>query len=233
MQNHDDQRPPVQGIEAFAEWIARSYRTDLPEVINLDELIPKLDYDLTENFFVPIEPGEIREGHLIHFTNHEAAEEILRSGFVGTSDHRRLAQTMGGRKVRKDGGTERGFNFGYSFDDPEQFVKDRIHCGHPYGSVALVFPARHVRCWHRISREVEAIFWGPDVDPGSILVLRDVHDDTQVKTPIEQRKTWHRGLIVTQEPMTAFDAFRDIVAELSTTQKNRNAPGYLGLPRLD
>lgn len=91
---------------------------------------------------------------LIHFAWRASAEGILRGGFMGTPDYRRLAGT------RMDEKTTEGWNFAYVIGEGGDYAaaRDRL-----WGDWALAFQAPCVTAYHQNDGEWQSIFWGPAV----------------------------------------------------------------------
>lgn len=106
-----------------------------------------------------------RETWLVHFT--DQPEEIQWNGFIyGVDQMDRLGLTKWLPDFDKEQG---GYNF--AFEANSRDASEAASRG-GYGRHAVLFQNSGVRTYHDSDQEYQIIFWGRDVDPGSIVVLR-------------------------------------------------------------
>lgn len=105
------------------------------------------------------EPRRLRSSSwLVHFSSPDAIAEVVKNGFLGTRDHRRLVATHGKTK------TERGWNFGY----PVEYSGHAVH-QELWGKCAVLFRSSCVFAKHMNDDDWQAIFWGPNVRRAIVL----------------------------------------------------------------
>ncbi len=104
------------------------------------------------------------ETWLVHFN--DSPWEIAKNGFIfGTDDPRLLGLTTYYKQASKKRG---GYNFAFVANSryAEIAVRDR-----KYGTHAVLFQSAGGKAWHYGDEEEQIMFWGPHVDPRSIIVL--------------------------------------------------------------
>jgi hypothetical protein len=107
---------------------------------------------------------------LVHFSDH--ARKIAQNGFIyGSDDMSKLGLTT---YYTKDSKSHGGYNF--AFEAQSRDASNAASQG-SYGRHAVMFQNSGARAWHMSDEEHQVIFWGQDVDPRSIIELRNDHGD--------------------------------------------------------
>lgn len=141
-----------------------------------EEAPTRMHADLRSDRLLP------RTTWLIHFS--DEADAISYQGFkIGVSDMDRLGLTT---NFRNDGDTKRygGYNFAFLAGDRMAAVAARTR---KYGRNAVMFQNSGVHTFHIGDTENQIIFWGKDVDPKSIIVLKQDDGDWYVEARREVR----------------------------------------------
>jgi hypothetical protein len=127
-----------------------------------------------------------RQTWLVHFTDDPNA--IAEQGFaMGTFDMTRLGLTT----YTQNSAKERGYNFA--------FIADGRHANWAasegkYGKHAVMFQNSGVHTWHSADEEDQIIFWGADVKPSDIVVLKHHRDDWYVQSHDQRHGYTDRSL---------------------------------------
>lgn len=112
---------------------------------------------------------------LIHFT--DDPEDIATEGFkYGMYDPSKLGLTTYIKNTSSDK-SDGGYNF--AFEAGSKYSKWAEH-QKKYGKHAVMFQNSGVRAWHNGDEEEQIIFWGPDVQPRNIVVLKHYDDWTVI-----------------------------------------------------
>lgn len=111
-----------------------------------------------------------RQTWLIHFTND--AYKIKSEGFkYGTEDMRFLGLTTWSTQSAKKYG---GYNFAFEAGSKEAAIAEY---NTKYGKEAVMFQNSGTKAYHWGDEEHQVIFWGADVNPKDLVVLRKDSDD--------------------------------------------------------
>ena len=115
-----------------------------------------------------------RSTWLIHFT--DEPESIATEGFnIGVADQNKLGLTtyISNKSYEKSYG---GYNFAFIANSRD--AKNATGYRQKYAKHAVMFQNSGVHCWHNSDEENQIIFWGADVNPRDIIVLKHLDDWT-------------------------------------------------------
>lgn len=127
-----------------------------------------------------------RQEWLIHFSDH--AESIAQSGFKhGVDDMSRLALTTWMSDGDKLDG---GYNF--AFKATSRYALSAASRG-TYGKHAVLFRSSGVEAYHYGDEEDQVMFWGEDVEPHDVVLLRRDYDEWKVIARSAKREVVFSG----------------------------------------
>lgn len=125
-----------------------------------------------------------RNTWLVHFTNHPY--EVANEGFkYGVGDINKLALTtyMSNTSFEKQFG---GYNFAFLAGSRDASWAESKR---KYGKHAVMFQNSGVMTYHYADEERQVIFYGPDINPRNIVILRNYDGDWQVEPRHETRRS--------------------------------------------
>lgn len=121
-----------------------------------------------------------RQSWLIHFT--DDPDGIESHGFTkGVSDMDKLGLTT---SFKNDSSYKSYGGYNFAFDASGRYAQNAA-ARQKYGKHAVMFQNSGVRTWHHGDEEEQIIFWGPDVKPRDIVVLKH-YDAWNVMTRAEK-----------------------------------------------
>jgi hypothetical protein len=173
----------TQAAEYTIEWLMRHDPADAPTTAHMD---------LRKQKLLP------RTTWLIHFSDN--AEQIADNGFkYGQDQMDKLGLTTWFKDEAKKYG---GYNFA--------FLASSVHGPSNYGSHAVLFQNSGVHCYHYGDNEDQIIFWGADVEPSTIVLIRKSDEWEVIARGLRDRVVYKSGDIdtVIQWTMKNFAQYR-------------------------
>jgi hypothetical protein len=125
---------------------------------------------------------------LVHFTDEPTS--IAEEGFkIGMNDPNKLGLTTYTKNTSFDK-SDGGYNFAFIADSRD--AKNAAHGRHgdsKYGKHAVMFQNSGVHAYHNGDEEDQIIFWGSDVNPRNIIVLKHLDDWTVIGKTFYYKET--------------------------------------------
>ena len=141
---------------------------------NHDSIYNRMEHDMPSIYH--FDKGEMvpRLTWLIHFS--DDAGKVKSEGFkYGTMDMENLGlTTMYNQEAKKFG----GYNFAFEADSKEA---SWAAAKHKYGKHAVMFQNSGTKAYHWGDQENQVMFWGPDVNPQDLVVLRNSGGEWEVE----------------------------------------------------